>query len=301
MRFFNLEGIDKKITQKKEIGNIEKNPSGRLSEKEAVLYQALATESQGIEFSDKADEKFYEEAEILIEKIKSKGFDIDGVDISKIDFSNLDDCEMLSGKIEKIIMQLCLASGDKKISEKINSTIKYSGIKKIVLLLSVFFILSAEAVEAAGNKNNGNFSKQSQEIEVVERKIFNIENSVLIFKYDNKKNPIGIETSTNWVPSKIEDSIRLERLARSLLVENYRMILRGSGRLYWDFDERVLMITCKDIVFNSIYRKELIRRGAKAEADFIEKIILQEVSHEEQILGIEIFNKQVLEKIMKLQ
>lgn len=59
----------------------------QLSNDEALAFQDYATKKDGIEFSKKADENSYLEAERLLEKLKDKKFDWLDIQWDKVDLS----------------------------------------------------------------------------------------------------------------------------------------------------------------------------------------------------------------------
>jgi hypothetical protein len=78
-----------------------KNIDKRLNKNEALLYQDYATNLEGKKFSEKAEASSYEEAEMLLDKLKNKNFDWLKIDWGKFDLKNIDQYQELEERLDE--------------------------------------------------------------------------------------------------------------------------------------------------------------------------------------------------------
>jgi hypothetical protein len=111
--------ITKKIEQKEGMKK-EQYENTLLSEKEALLYQDYATKIEGSEFSDRAGENTYEEADRLIERLKNKKFDFLNIDWDKFDLKNATQFSNLQDRLDAAVRMIATTEKGKNLSEVIN-------------------------------------------------------------------------------------------------------------------------------------------------------------------------------------
>lgn len=102
-----IENFETRASRKLEGGKFEGAPKDkRFSQEEALVYQDYATKKEGAAFSEKAGESSYEEAEKLIEYLRSKNFDWIGIDWDKVDFRNAQERATVEKRLDAALREL---------------------------------------------------------------------------------------------------------------------------------------------------------------------------------------------------
>lgn len=299
MRFFNIEGYDNKITKKQEINKEEKEPSERLGKEEALLYQSYATEKEGVDFSEQADEQSYAEADLLIKELQSRGFDFDGMDYNALNLRDAYKLDKLNDRLEKSIAKLVNPKTDSKgILEKINGVLGVSGIGKTLVLISIcssLFATSKDALAFDSTKNSERKSQQPHE------STYKKDGLKIIFEYNKDgmpvKHNIVFDKAMNFDQLKNEDT-----MIKNILVKDYRKMIRLADRVLFDsMQETSLKMGCRNIIMYMDLYKDFAGKNMNDEAVMMLDSITNEILMVQSDVGANVFNREFIMNQLKAQ
>ncbi len=140
------------------------NDNEKFSKEEALFAQEYATQKEGKEYSEQATEENYEEAKIMLNKLKEQNIDWLQIDWDKVNWDNKDSINDLEIKLNSAA-QIILESEEKKSKIKSSFIKKYKNIA-LPLAVSIGIIMGCENMSAE------DFSKkQNDKIEEIEKEV----------------------------------------------------------------------------------------------------------------------------------
>lgn len=288
-------------TEKPTIKKEEKNKeteNGRLTVEKALLYQQHATEKQGIGFSEEADKESYEEAEALLNELKEKGIVLEGMDLVGVNLKDIAQQDKLGESLEKEVAQLAMKKEDAGIMGKIGEVMETSGIKKIVLLLSLFSVLSAEGAEAASKKGVEHNIKHVQQEKIKEPETLHFQGVSVTFNYDKNGIPDGCSIKSKY---GAEEARKMDIASSKMLVDNFTEIVMEAGLKKPNglngIQTELKMVRRNFLIRADLYHK-LLQNNMKDEAQLVRNSMLKSIVNVEQSIGAKIFDRKALGEIL---
>lgn len=197
--------------QKENSLNKKEVADGKLSEHEAMLYQDYASSLSGKSFSEKVDDKSYQEAEIFLEKLK--GRQIDGLNIrwDKLDLRDISQYKEVEERLDEAVRCVIRSTKDRNL---ITFLEKYKGII-LPIALSVAILVNADNKISAGEIVK--LYQMGEKITFNER-VFNLPSYITVKNTTNLKFLHQKEPSKEWafVLNDVQDA----RLIKNLQKEN---------------------------------------------------------------------------------
>lgn len=301
-----------------ETSSEKKKSDEKLTVPEAFAYQTYAAEKSGVGFSEKADDESYEEAEALLQRLESAGVKLEGIDFEKINLKNVIEVDELGERLEKAVLAFEDAKKDEKVFGEIGKASKCSGLKRVIILLNVFSILSGGIVaHAAGDDwkkfvpKSSSFSEQSDnnrsEIRMGHEhmKKFQMGNTEVTFTYDAQGRPILYESNTRMQLDKqmIEN---LEVVIDRMLIDDVDNVLKkasfpGHKNVRLDVAKRNLKNSCRRLIEKIGVYKQLLKMGNNKEAKFLLKSMSDSIERQENSIGVRVFNIEFINKALNSQ
>lgn len=285
----------------------------QLNKEEALAYQDYATKKESIAFSEQAKEESYIEAEMFLKELSEKGINLEGVDFSKIDLSNVVIQEDISERLQYAIWEYVENHKNDKLPENFKQNIeeakKKGGVGRIAALATAFLILisavgagTAEARQPINKEQikeisilQDRFSPEVKRVVLTELKT--IEGKV-VFGYDQQGSPVEYRSETRLNINK--------KTATFLLVENYKEILKSAPILKNQAVDPVIVekryeSASANLLAEVFIYKEFLNKGKIAEAQWILNDIFKKIADKENKIGGPIFDRDHIKQVLGIQ
>lgn len=201
----------------------------RLALEESLVYQDYASKKEGLPFSEKASIDSYREARIFLNILEEKQFNLDGIDLSKFDFNNLDQIQEVEKRLDSALKSIYQNKGKCKDSKLNQILAKTKGI--VLPLVFSSFILSAGLIEKSqatelAERRGSTIEKQVSEKEMMaERVIISKDKSHLQFQKD---------FVIDWIVNQEKLGIQIDKVIINRT--GSKRIKKGGENPYYDVE-----------------------------------------------------------------